>query len=181
MRKLILQMQMTLDGFVGGPNGEVEWAFAGFDAEYAEWGAAELWNASAHLMGRTTYREMAAHWPTSTEPYAPPMNRIPKIVFSRSLAHADWPETTILTGDPAKEIAALKQGSGKPLLAHGGAQLARALVRSGEVDIYRLIVHPVALGNGRRIFDDLAGPVRFRLTDLRRFKTGVVAKHYEPA
>jgi dihydrofolate reductase len=181
MRKLILQMQMTLDGFVGGPNGEVDWAFLGFDDEYAEWGAGELWNASLHLMGRVTYHEMAAHWPASTEPYAPPMNEIPKIVFSNSLRAAEWPETKIVRGDPAVAIAALKDGPGKPLLAHGGAQLARALVGSGAVDMYRLIVHPVVLGHGRRIFDTVDVARRLHLTDIKRFKTGVVATLYEPA
>jgi dihydrofolate reductase len=181
MRRLILQMQMTLDGFIGGPNGEVDWAFPGFNDEYAAWGAAELWNASVHLMGRVTYDEMAAHWPTSTEPYAAPMNEIPKIVFSRALKRADWPETRIVATDPCTEITRLKRDDGKPLLAHGGAQIARTLIRSGQIDIYRLIVHPVVLGNGRSLFDEIEAPFRLRLTDLRKFGTGVVAKTFVPA
>ena len=181
MRLLILQMQMTLDGFVGGPNGEVDWAFPGFNDEYAAWGAAELWNASAHLMGRVTYHEMAAHWPTSTEPYAAPMNDIPKIVFSHTLQRADWAETRIVAGDPGTEVARLKHDPGKPLLVHGGAKLARAMIRSGEVDVFRLIVHPVVLGKGRGLFDEIDEPRRLRLTDLRQFGTGVVAKTFIPA
>ena len=176
MRLLILQMQMTLDGFIGGPNGEVDWAFPGFSDEYAAWGAADLWNASLHLMGRVTYGEMAAHWPTSTEPYAAPMNEIPKIVFSRTLKQADWPETRVVATDPGAEVARLKRESGKPLLAHGGAQIARALIQSGQIDVYRLIVHPVVIGKGRSLFDEIDTPFRLRLTDLRKFDTGIVAK-----
>jgi dihydrofolate reductase len=180
MRKLILQMQMTLDGFVGKPDGDVMWAFPGFDDEYAAWGAADLAKAGMHLMGRVTYREMAAHWPTSTEPYAAPMNDIPKIVFSRTLKQADWPETRIARGDLTSEIGALKRETGNDLLAHGGATFARSLVEAGLVDIYRLIVHPVVLGEGRRIFPARDEPRRFRLADIRTFKTGVVAKTLIP-
>ena len=181
MRLLILQMQMTLDGFIGGPNGEVDWAFPGFSDEYAAWGTAELWNASIHLMGRVTYGEMAAHWPTSTEPYAAPMNEIPKLVFSRTLKRADWPETRIVAIDPGPEVARLKRDNGKPLLVHGGAQIARALIRSGQIDVYRLIVHPVVLGKGRSLFDEIDAPFRLRLTELRKFDTGTVAKTLVPA
>jgi dihydrofolate reductase len=180
MRKLILQMQMTLDGFVGKPDGDVMWAFPGFDDEYAAWGAADLAKAGLHLMGRVTYHEMAAHWPTSTEPYAAPMNDIPKIVFSRTLKEAAWPETRIARGDLASEIDALKQQSGADLLAHGGAAFARSLVEAGLVDIYRLIFHPVVLGEGRRIFPVGDEIQRFRLADIRTFRTGVVAKTLIP-
>jgi dihydrofolate reductase len=131
-------------------------------------------------MGRVTYREMAAHWPTSTEPYAAPMNDIPKIVFSRTLKQADWPETRIARGDLTSEIGALKRETGNDLLAHGGATFARSLVEAGLVDIYRLIVHPVVLGEGRRIFPARDEPRRFRLADIRTFKTGVVAKTLIP-
>jgi len=181
VRLLILQMQMTLDGFIGGPTGDVDWAFPGFSDEYAAWGAAELWNASAHLMGRVTYHEMAAHWPTSTEPYAAPMNEIPKIVFSRTLQHADWPETRVVASDPGAKVARLKRDTGKPLLVHGGAQIARTLIQSGEIDVYRLIVHPVVLGKGRSLFDAIEAPFRLRLTELKTFGTGVVAKTFVPA
>lgn len=176
MRKLILQMQISLDGYVGGPNGELDWIFPDFDEEYAEYEVEKLWQAGAHLMGSVTYRDMAAHWPSSTEPYAAPMNRIPKIVFSASLKQADWSQTQIVSGDLLKEIGRLKQESGKDLLAHGGARFAQSLVRSGLIDEYRLIVHPVALGSGLRLFPELAAPVRFKLSDAVTFKSGTIAK-----
>lgn len=178
MRKLILQQQMSLDGFVAAANKDVGWAFGGLDDEYAAWGAPRLWNASAHLMGRATYGAMAAHWPTSDEPYAPPMNGIPKIVFSRTLKTADWGETTILSGDLAEEIARLKREPGKPLLAHGGARFVRSLIETGLVDEYRLISHPVVLGQGLAIFFNLKTPLHLRAVEVVPFKSGVVARHF---
>jgi hypothetical protein len=83
MRKLILQMQCSIDGFVAGPHGKLNWIFPDLDAEYAGGGVERLWRPGAHLMGGVAYRDMAAHWPSSTEPFAKPMNQIPKIVFSK--------------------------------------------------------------------------------------------------
>jgi dihydrofolate reductase len=174
MRKLVLQMQSSLDGFVGGPKGELDWIFQDFDEETAKWEVETLWQAGAHLMGSVTYRDMAAHWPTSKEPYAPPMNQIPKIVFSRSLEKAEWGETRIVTGDLEKEIAQLKQQPGGELLAHGGARFAQSLTRSGLVDEYRFIFHPVVLGKGLRPFPDVQAPRRLKLVAGIRFKSGAV-------
>ena len=84
MRKLILKMSVSLDGFVGGPNGEIDWVFKSYDAGATDWEVEALWNAGIHIMGSRTFQDMAAYWPTSTEPFAPPMNEIPKAVFSRT-------------------------------------------------------------------------------------------------
>lgn len=83
MRKLILKMQISVDGFVGGPNGEVDWVFKSLDAAATDWIVQSIGQAGVHIMGRRTFFDMAAYWPYSTEPYAPPMNAIPKLVFSR--------------------------------------------------------------------------------------------------
>jgi dihydrofolate reductase len=93
---------------------------------------------------------MAAHWPGASGPFATPMSEIPKVVFSDSLASADWGETTIVAGDLAEAVARLKQE--RYLLAHGGARFARSLVQTGLIDEYRLLIHPVVLGAGERIF-----------------------------
>lgn len=181
MRRLILKMESSLDGFVGGPNGELDWLVPDFDVEHGEWLTERLWRAGAHLMGSATYLGMASHWPSSTEPYAAPMNGIPKIVFSKSLQKADWGEVSVVAIDPAAEITRLKQESGKDLLAHGGARLAQYLIRSGLIDEYWLVVHPVALGKGLRLFPDLAAPIRFKLIDRTVFKSGVTAMTLCPA
>ena len=109
------------------------------------------------------------------------MNEIPKIVFSNSLKKVDWPETRVVSGDLATEIAKLKQESGRDLLAHGGVRFARSLVRSGLVDEYRLIVHPIALGSGLSPFSELPAPIRLRLADSTTFKIGVTANTFQAA
>jgi dihydrofolate reductase len=109
------------------------------------------------------------------------MNEIPKIVFSDSLKKGDWPETRIVSGDWATEIAKLKQEPGRDLLAHGGVRFARSLVRSGLVDEYRLIIHPVALGNGLSPFSELPAPIRLRLADATTFKTGATVNIFQVA
>ena len=110
-------------------------------------------NAGAHLMGATTYAVMAAHWPSASGPFTKPMNEIPKVVFSNSLTSAGWGETEIATGDLAAAVTRLKQErSGGYLLAHGGARFARSLVATGLIDEYRLVIHPVVLGAGERLF-----------------------------
>ncbi len=180
MRNLILKMECSLDGFVGGPNGELDWLLPDFDEEHGKWLAERLWQAAAHLMGSTTYLGMAAHWPSSNEPYAAPMNQIPKLVFSKHLPKAEWGEVRIVRTDPATEITRLKQENGMDLLAHGGWRFAQYLVRSGLIDEYWLVVHPVALGNGLPLFQNLAVPIRFNLVDKVTFKSGVTAMTLRP-
>jgi dihydrofolate reductase len=180
MRELILQMQYTLDGFVSGPNGELDWIFPDFDDEFAAWETERLWEAGAHLMGSVTYYDMAAHWPASDEPYAAPMNQIPKIVFSRSIKKAHWGETRIVPGDLGVEIRRLKQQSGKDLMAHGGVRFAQSLIRTGLIDLYRLIVHPVALGKGQSLFSAVDAHVRFKPVGETTFKTGIVVMELRP-
>jgi dihydrofolate reductase len=181
MRRLILQMQMSLDGFAGGRNGELDWIFQGFGPDALGWIVERLWQAGAHLMGSATYRAMAAHWPTSGEPAAAPMNGIPKVVFSRSLHEASWGETQIVAGETATEIARLKRKPGRDLLAHGGLRFARSLIQSGLIDEYRLVVHPVVLARGQQPFSELASPARLTLVEAVTSKTGVIAKTLRPA
>jgi dihydrofolate reductase len=180
MRKLVLQMQVSIDGFVCGLNGELDWIFPDFDESYTKWTVEKVGQAGAHVMGRATYADMASHWPTSTEPFAPPMNEIPKIVFSNSLKEAPWRETRIVGGDLRQAIGRLKEESGNELLVHGGARFAGAVVSAGLVDEYRLVEHPVALGKGLSIFSGLAAPTRLTLVEAIRFESGAVAKVYRP-
>lgn len=129
-------------------------------------------------MGSVTYRDMAAHWPSSTEPYAPPMNQIPKVVFSKTLREAAWTDSRIARGSLADEIARLKQEPGRDILAHGGAGFAQSLVKERLIDEYRLLVHPIALGKGPRLFAELDRPMKMRLVDSTRFANGIIAEVY---
>jgi dihydrofolate reductase len=153
MASLVLKMSVSLDGYVAASDGSTDWIAAGGSEDALGWTVETVANAGAHLMGATTYAAMAAHWPGASGPFAEPMNEIPKVVFSDSLASADWGETTIVAGDLAEAITRLKQErSGGYLLAHGGARFARSLVGTGLIDEYRLLVHPAVLGAGERIF-----------------------------
>ena len=196
---------MTLDGYVGGPAGEIDWIFRTLDAGATSWIEETLWQAGAHLVGRRTYADMASYWPTSTEPLAAPMNAIPKIVFSSSdsptyepttaLQNATdtrrepgiplskgavvWDDTRMLSGDLSTQIKGLKAQPGKDLLAHGGASFAQSLVRLGLVDEYRLLVHPVVLGAGLALFDGVS-PFDLTLAGDTIFDSGIQALVYHP-
>jgi dihydrofolate reductase len=180
MPKLILQMSMSLDGFVAEPNGELNWGAGGISDDLKAWILESVWGAGAHVMGRGAYEEMAAYWPTSSEAFAAPMNELPKIVFSKSLDKATWNNSRVVSGDVAEEIARLKQQPGKDLLAHGGARFAQSIVRLGLVDEYQLKVYPVALGRGLALFKDLRAPLGLRLQSARAFDSGVVVHSYAP-
>jgi dihydrofolate reductase len=185
--RLVLQMGISLDGFVAVPSGDgltpVMEGGSGLAPEDPELTQAKLawaWEAGAHLMGRVTYEEMASYWPSSTHDYAAPMNEIPKVVFSSSLEHADWPESRIARGDLAEEIENLKRESDKDLIAWGGARFAQSLARLGLIDEYRLTTHPVAVGDGEPLFKDLSTPALLRLVESRTF-TSATLHVYTPA
>jgi len=207
MRKLILKMSMTLDGFVAGPNGEIDWLFRTSDAESKAWTVAAVSNFGLHAMGSKTYRDMASYWPTSTEEFAPPMNSVPKVVFARNgLAPAaptqalsdaraqgtphvaadpevlrGWTHPRVATGPIAEEIARLKAEPGKDILAHGGSSFAQSLVQHDLIDEYRLVVHPVVLGRGMPLFAKAEKPLDLQLVELVRFPKGTAAHVYRRA
>ena len=131
MRRLILQTGISIDGYVAALDKSHPWGVERQDEGIKRWVLDSVWAAGAHLMGRVTYEEMAAHWPTSTSEYARPMNEIPKVVFSKSLQHADWPETRIAGGDLSEEIGRLKREPGNDLIAYGGATFDQPLSRFG--------------------------------------------------
>src|ERR1700732_514186 len=141
MASLVLKMSVSLDGYVAPVDGSTDWIAAGGSADGLSWTVETVSNAGAHLIGAATYTAWPGYWPSASGPFAKPMNEIPKIVFSDSLASAGWGETTIAAGDLTEAITRLKQEhSGGYLLAHGGARFARSLVESGLIDEYRLVI-----------------------------------------
>jgi dihydrofolate reductase len=183
MRKLVLSMGMSLDGLVARPGryGAGGWGLPPDDPALKQRKLEWMREVDLHLMGRNTYEEMAEFWPTSDDAYAAPMNAIPKVVFSSALDRADWPDSRIARGDLAEEIAALKREPGKDMIAWGGAAFAQSLTRLGLVDEYRLILQPVALGEGLALFKDLHAPVRLELIDAQTYDTGAALHVYRPA
>jgi dihydrofolate reductase len=173
MASLVLKMSVSLDGYVAPTDGSADWVAAGRSEDGASWTVETLSNASAHLIGAITYAGWAGYWPGASGPFAKPMNEIPKVVFSNSLASADWAETTIAAGDLTEAITRLKQErSGGYLLALGGARFARSLVKTGLIDEYRIVVHPVVLGAGERLFN---APLTIEPTSTTVFSRGAVA------
>ncbi|PXV54091.1 Dihydrofolate reductase [Dyella jiangningensis] len=203
MRKLVLSMSMSLDGFVSGVDGDIQWVFSG-DQEAIVWKLEQLWDASLIIMGSRSFQDMSPYWPTSTVVFAPPMNQIPKAVFSRQgaavLAPAakalkdarerstaplqpgaeSWAQAYVASGDLADEIQRLKATDGKPIIAIGGATFARSLIAHGLVDEYMLMVYPIVLGRGLPIFADLPAPVPLKLIHSKTFPLGALAQTYQP-
>jgi dihydrofolate reductase len=180
MRNVILYMSMSLDGIVAGdrehPGAAVE------DPEVKEWKLERIRKAGAHLMGRVTYQQMSSFWPQSDDPYAAPMNDIPKVVFSKTLndAEATWPTTRVARGDLATEIAGIKAESGPDVIVWGGAGLAGALAAADLIDEYRLLVQPMVIGQGQGLFDQLPESRHLDLIEATPFPSGIVVQIYRP-
>lgn len=208
-RKLVLGMSITLDGFVAGPNEEADWLFANRGDDSTEWIVGNQEGSSLIIMGRRSYEAMASYWPTSTLPFANSMNWTPKMIFTRSAMLAKpemksssttndavgqaqpepqpdpriiemWVNPKVGGQDLVGEIDALKAEDGKPIFALGGASFAASLIEHNLVDEFRLIVHPVALGQGLPIFDKLPKPLVLELIESRVFKAGTIAKVFKP-
>ena len=182
MGKLVLQMGVSLDGLVARPGkfGAGGWGTPPEDPALAARKLNWIRQAGLHLMGRATYLEMAGFWPTSDGDYAAPMNDIPKVVFSKTLTKADWAESTIARGELAEEVPALKRQTDKDLIAYGGAAFAQSLSRLRLVDEYRLIVQPVALGDGLPLFAGLGAPFVLDLITAQAYGDGSVLHIYRP-
>jgi dihydrofolate reductase len=181
MRDVILYMSMSLDGFVGN-GAEHPGTAIPEDAGLKQWKLDRISKAGAHLMGRVTYLQMSSYWPTSQDPYATPMNTIPKVVFSATLAddQATWPVTKIARGDLATEIATIKAEPGPDVVVWGGGRFAGALAAGDLIDEYRLLVQPLVLGRGQALFDQLPGPRHLDLVEATPFSNGVVVHVYRP-
>jgi dihydrofolate reductase len=163
---------------VGASDGDVDFIFKTLGGSVTTWLVDVLAGAGAHLVGRKTYEDMASHWPTSSEPFATPMNTIPKVVFSKTLREASWGETRIARGDLLDEVEKLKREDGKYLLAHGGSGFVQALVRHDLVDEYRLLVHPVAIGAGLPLFPTGPRPAHLKLVSSTPHDNGTLVNVY---
>jgi len=190
MRKLIMKMSVSVDGFVGGPKGENDWVFKSSDETSRAWSVGRTREAGLIIMGRKSFEALASYWPTAAGPFAPPMNEIPKAVFTQkryagippgaeqSPAAASWAEARVFDGDLTGGIRKLKSEPGKPILAIGGAGFMRSLIATGLIDEYHLITHPVVLGEGLTIFNGVAVPLELKLVEVKAFPGGVVAHTY---
>lgn len=180
-------MQITLDGFAAGPNGELDWMDFTWDDKSAR-RINELTDSSdTILMGRKMTDEFINYWskaaddPASEEyAFAQKMINIPKIVFSRTVKESKWVNTIVANGDLVEEVEKLKNGDGKDILVYGGATFVRSLIENRLIDEYHFIVNPVAIGKGISPFGDAEERLKLRLIKSEAFGNGEVELCYEP-
>jgi dihydrofolate reductase len=180
MRKIVAGEFISLDGVVEAPN---EWHFPYFNDEMGEAVGSDMTGADAMLLGRRTYEEFASVWPSrpSDEPGADFMNDTPKFVVSTTLKTVEWQNSTLINGDFVEEISRLKQMPGKNLNVVGSPTLVRSLLREGLLDELHLLMHPIVVGRGKRLFDNGIGQVPLELVESKIFSTGVLSLNYAPA
>jgi dihydrofolate reductase len=183
MRKVFLFMMVTLDGFFEGPNQSIDWH--NVDEEFNEFAIDQLNELDTLLFGRVTYQGMAGYWPTpfakEDDPIvADKMNTISKIVFSTTLEEAEWNNTRLVKEHIREEVSKLKQQPGKDIAIFGSSDLAVSLLRMGLLDELRIIVNPVVLGSGKRLFEGIQDQLDLKLLKTRTFHSGNVLLYYQP-
>lgn len=186
---------VTLDGVMQAPGGPEEDTAGGFahggwsfpyssaDADFGAFMMGVFVKPEAFLLGRTTYQVFAGHWPRVTDPADPiaaKLNALPKYVASRTLAKADWNNTTIIR-DVASEVSKLKQQHKGELQVHGSAGLLQTLLQHDLIDAFNVLTYPVVLGSGKRLFGEGAAPAALKLISSRAGKSGIVMSRYERA
>ncbi len=180
MRKVIVSEYVTLDGVMEEPG---TWSFQFWNDEAAKFKFDELFASDALLLGRVTYQGFAKAWPSMTDEqgFADRMNSLPKFVVSTTLKEVEWNNARLMKGNIAEEVSKLKQQPGQDILVSGSGELVHTLMQHDLIDEYRLMVHPVVLGSGKRLFRDGSDTTVLRLVDTKTFSSGVVVLTYQPA
>lgn len=188
MRKVVLYMTLSLDGFLAGPNGELDWGVALDDANAIDTGLID--QVDLALIGHGVYKDMAEHWTAAVKDPATPQleaefagkyNALPKLVFSTTEEALEWNARQILVKDDqdiAGAVTELKAQPGKDMVLFGGVGIAQTFVQLGLVDEYQLVVHPVILGSGSPLFKDVKDRTNLKLVGTKQDKSGVVLLHY---
>ena len=177
---------ITLDGYFTSRAGEIGWAHRDTgDQEFNAFVAENAGGEGQLLFGRKTYEEMASYWPTpqakrDNPAVAEGMNRMPKLVFSRTLRSANWSNTTLIKEDPADSVRRLKGEPGPDMVIMGSGSIVAQLAKAGLIDEYQVVLTPVAIGGGRTMFEGLNADLALRLTRSRVFPRGKVWLSYEP-
>lgn len=181
MRSIVWSEYISLDGVVDDPG---EWSIPYFSDDLAKYKKDELWASDALLLGRITYEGFAAAWPEMEEiegDFALRMNTLPKYVVSATLEKADWNNSTIIRENVPQEVAKLKEAPGANILIGGSDSLAKTLMEHDLVDEIRMLVHPIVVGTGKRLFEGANEVIdSLKLVETRAFESGVVALTYHP-
>ncbi|WP_276485146.1 dihydrofolate reductase family protein [Paraflavitalea pollutisoli] len=190
MRKLIVSINVTLDGFMAGPAGELDWHFPHWNEEMANFAYEQLCMMDSILLGRVTYQAMASYWPYEANNtahglkegnYASMMNNYAKIVFSRTLRTVEWRNARLVKKDIGKEVLALKQQPGHNMIVFGSGSIVSKLTQLDLVDEYVLWVHPITLGRGVPLFQNIRHMPALQLLRTKAFSSGVVILYYGKA
>lgn len=176
MRKLVVTEFVSLDGVVENPG----WTFPYWNDEIAKFKGDETSASDALLLGRVTYEGFAAAWPESKDEGAEYFNNVRKYVVTTTLDKAEWNNSRLIKGDVVEEIKKLKQQEGKDITVHGSIKLVQTLMAHDLVDSYRLLLYPVVLGSGQRLFHE-GTTAKLNLVNAQTFRSGVVGLIYEPA
>jgi dihydrofolate reductase len=187
MKKVKLQMQLSLDGYVAGPNGEMDWMTWNWDDELKKYVTDLTDSMDTILMGRKMAGGFNAHWTNAASnpedpsyAFAKIMVDTPKFVFSKTLDKSEWENTSIAKGDIAEEVKKLKNRNGKDIIAYGGAGFVSNMISQGLIDEYHLFVNPAVIGHGMPIFQEIEEKKGLKLVKAAPFSCGIVVLVYQP-
>ena len=184
MPKLKVFNHVTLDGYFCDKNGDMSWAHARQDAEWADFASSNARGGGKLLFGRVTYQMMASYWPTPQAKASMPvvadgMNNMSKVVFSRTLDKAEWQNTELINTDPVAAVRKLKAESGPDMVIMGSGTIIAQLAAANVIDEYQLVLNPVALGRGRTLFDGMDKQLNLTLRKQRAFGNGNLVLWYD--
>lgn len=187
MRKLKLQVQMTVDGYIAGPNGELDFMVWNWDDELKQYVEDITEPVDCIVLGRKLAEGFIPHWASVAAdpdgedfPTGKKFTDTHKVVFTKTLNQPDWKNTVLAKGDLVDEISQLKKQDGQDIIAYGGATFVSALIKHGLIDEFHLFVNPIAIGNGMPIFKELDSKQNLTLVKVKSFECGIVVLNYEP-
>ena len=189
MRNIITTTWVTLDGYIAGPNGEMDWVAENYDEAMATYENEIVSQADTLLLGRVTYQSFAGSWPhvpdnpnasEGEKAYARALNAMRKIVFSRTLESVEWNNSTLRKEVVPEEIEQLKQEPGRDMLIYGSASIIQTLTNHGLIDEYQVLVHPLIVGGGKPLFQNIRHQVKLKLVNTKTHPSGVVVLSYQP-
>jgi dihydrofolate reductase len=187
LRKLKLQVQISVDGFIAGPNGEMDWMVWNWDDKLKKYVSELTEPVDTIILGRKMTDGFVSYWSDiMTKPddpfyaFAKKMIETPKVVFTKTLNKSQWANTAIATGYLTDEIMKLKSENGKDIIVYGGATFDSSLIKAGLIDEFHLFINPAAIGSGMAIFKHINETQKFTLVKSTPFDCGIVELHYEP-
>lgn len=187
MRRVIVWNLVSLDGFMAGPQGDIDWFTDIADQEFNAYAVEHIHHGTVDtlLFGRVTYQLMESYWPTATPEVEDPkiieaMNNLTKVVFSKTLKGVEWANSLLVKGDAASEVAKLRQQPGGDMMILGSGGLISSLAPAKLIDDYRLFVVPIVLGHGKPMFSNIGDRLHLKLMETKRFGNGLVALWYRP-